>query len=162
MAAQWQRWQPATVHDFVLSVCTWSLFLLRFSLYISLYHPSLSPTLPFPSSLFPLSVFPLNPSLPSFASLGQKKASVSWVLIWCCNWMTRDSSPSLPHESAEFSWLLPPTPADYRHWAGTANCQRPIQVFVSLSHHPAVIFQGWPRPHTAPHYSQRGFEEGTC
>lgn len=31
--------------------------------------------------------------------------------------MIRDSSPSLPHESAEFSWLVPPTTADYHLWA---------------------------------------------
>lgn len=43
---------------------------------------------------------------------------MSWVLIWHGNWMTRDSSLSLLHESAEFSWLVPPTTADYRRWAG--------------------------------------------
>lgn len=43
---------------------------------------------------------------------------MSWVLIWRGNWMTRDSLPSLPHESAEFSWLVPPTTAAYRRWAG--------------------------------------------
>lgn len=31
--------------------------------------------------------------------------------------MTRDSSPSLPHESAEFSRLVPPTTAACHHWA---------------------------------------------
>lgn len=86
---------------------------------------------------------------------------MSWVLIWHSNWMTRDSSPSLPHESAEFSWLAPPTSADYRRWAGMANCLRPIQVlFVSPSHHPDASFQGAAETTHSPTLQSEGLYRG--
>lgn len=86
---------------------------------------------------------------------------MSWVLIWHSNWMTRDSSPSLPHESAEFFWLVPPTSADYRRWAGMANCLRPIQVlFVSPSHHPDASFQGAAETTHSPTLQSEGLYRG--
>lgn len=85
---------------------------------------------------------------------------MSWVLIWRGNWMTRDSSLSLPHESAEFSWLVPPTTADYRRWAGYGQLSEAHSSFCVSISSSGQQFQGVARTTHRPTLQSKGLYGG--
>lgn len=67
--------------------------------------------------------------------------------------MIRDSSPSFPHESAEFSWFVPPTTADYHLWAEYGQLSQTHSGFCIIFR--TTDWRGGP-DHTQPHIAVKG------